>query len=102
MRDVVVSNGASEPRGLVITDQLGNDLSSCTFKVALALAGETPALADYIPATAVFSDDNSVATVRVQVSSATADAGQTYREWVQMTDGLDVFVLDAPEVITAS
>lgn len=105
MRPVAITSGASEPRGVRIEDLLGNDLSTCTFKTCLALAGEVPAPGDYETALPTFSQGagsstTNVAVVTVRVDAAAADAGVNCVQWVLLVDGPSTYALRAPEVIS--
>lgn len=103
--DVVVSAGASGPlAAMVITEKNLADLTTCTWEVALILSGSTPIDGDFEDATAVLSHGtgssvNNVASLDVNIDSDVATAGQDYRQWVRLTDGLRVYVLPSPEII---
>lgn len=102
MRDVVVSAGAAEPRTLVVTDTTGADLTACTFEVQLAPAEDEPTEAGWVDVAADLSEANTVATIPCQVKAPDAVPGRSYRVCVRLTDGVEVYVLTAPEIVNVT
>lgn len=103
-RPVVTSAGASEPRGMLLTDVDLQDVSTCTYETQLTSSVDEPTSAGWESVTPIFSIGEgstvtNVAKVEVDVDAANTAGMTTARQHVRVTDGEHIYVLSSPEVI---
>lgn len=84
MRNIHVTGGRKDYADGVLTDRLGNDLSSATLRVGLSTDREVPPTTWYAPSTITYPQEGTAA-VSLLIDATIAPAGR-YWLWVDAVD----------------